>query len=79
MKSEMLEWIKDYFKNTPKAEIQKDWEEADNLNIKGTKAFEYIEFMQNTYRLPPGSSLKVPENLTPNFSGSFFLLILHHE
>lgn len=77
MKSEMLNWLREYLQNTPQQQLQKDWNEIEGLNFEGPKAYEYIGFMQRycCYGTPPGyllSHLELPKNTTPNYSESFF-------
>lgn len=75
----MLEQLKKYIQDTKPEELKKEWEKIEQLGFTGPKAFEYIEFLNDNYKLylpqfcnPKG--VNVPENMTPNFSGSFFLL-----
>jgi hypothetical protein len=75
----MLEQLKKYILETKPEDIKKEWEKIEQLGFTGPNAFEYIEFLNDNYKLllprfcePKG--VKIPENMTPNFSGSFFLL-----
>ena len=73
----MLEQLKKYLKETKRNEIQEDWKKIEQMGFKGPNAFEYIGFLEDKYRLllpqychPKG--VKIPKNMTPDFSGSFF-------
>jgi hypothetical protein len=75
----MLEQLKKYIRETSSDELRQEWEKVEQLGFTGPNAFEYIEFLNDNYKLflprfcePKG--VKIPENMTPNFSGSFFLL-----
>lgn len=35
--------LKEYFKNTPQEQLDKDWEEIKPLNNIGTDVLEYVE------------------------------------
>lgn len=35
--------LKDYFENTPKEQLDKDWEEIKHLNDVGSDVIEYTE------------------------------------
>jgi hypothetical protein len=82
MKSEMLSWLQDYIKVTPKEELQKQWSEIENLGFKAPNAYEYLNYLTYAYTYTYDSSgcllnnIKTPENMTPNFSESFFLVKL---
>lgn len=78
MKSEMLSWLREYIKSTPKEVISKEWEEIENMKLGGPNAFEYIEFLHQHYCYHEylgtvTNQIEIPKNMTPNFSGSFFL------
>ena len=49
MESEMLNWLKDYLKNTPTDQIKKEWKSIEDLGFKGPIAFEYLDFLHQTY------------------------------
>lgn len=75
----MLEQLKKYIRDTKPEDLKKEWEKIEKLGFTGPKAFEYIEFLDDNYKLLlPGfcnqKKVNVPENMTPNFSGSLFLL-----
>lgn len=82
MKSEMLSWLRNYIKVTPQDQLKKEWGEIENLGFNAPNAFEYISFLNCTYVYPYDSGgflsnkIKTPENMTPNFSESFFLVNL---
>ena len=40
----LYESLKNYFENTPKDVIEKDWKEMEHLNEIGPDAIEYAEF-----------------------------------
>lgn len=75
----MIEQLKKYFQDTKPEDLKREWEKIEQLGFTGPNAFEYIEFLNDNYKLylPQFSNpneVIVPENMTPNFSGSFFLL-----
>ena len=41
----LFERLKDYFENTPKDVIEKDWREIEYLNEIGPDVIEYAEFV----------------------------------
>lgn len=45
----LLEDIKNYFNNTPKDILEKDWKEIEYLNEIGPDVMEYIEFVKGYY------------------------------
>ena len=45
----LLESLKNYFKNTPKEELDKDWKEIEYLNEIGPDVFEYAEFVKANF------------------------------
>ena len=77
MESEMLMWLESYFQNTPKSQIQEDWKSIKDLKFQGPNAFEYLDFLNQTYCYePPQGYILNPSKIsncqTPNFSESFF-------
>lgn len=47
--SSLLEQIQDYFKNTSKEQIEKDWEEIKSWNNIGPTVDEYLESVMNRF------------------------------
>lgn len=47
--SSLLEQIQDYFKNTSKEQIEKDWEEIKPWNNIGITVDEYLEGVMNRF------------------------------
>lgn len=73
----MIEQLKKYFQDTEIEEIKSEWNKIEQLGFTGPTAFEYVEFLDENYKFllpqfchPKG--INIPENMTPNFSGSFF-------
>jgi len=50
--SKLLESLENYFRNTPKEQLDKDWEEIEYLNEIGPDVFEYAEFVKNQHFIP---------------------------
>ncbi|MBV7533041.1 hypothetical protein [Chitinophaga sp. sic0106] len=76
MKSEMLARLTEYLDNTSIEQLRKDWEEINCLEINSPNVFEYLDFLDGYSCNLEGclsEEIKVPENMVPNFSGSFFL------
>lgn len=81
MKSEMLNWLKDYIAYTPKSEMQQDWERVKSEDLNGPSAFDLI----NSWKEETGIGVCYMEDIgppiecivnkkkTPDFMGSFFL------
>lgn len=45
----LFESLKDYFENTPKDVIEKDWREIEYLNEIGPDVIEYAEFVREKF------------------------------
>lgn len=45
----LFESLKDYFENTPKDVIEKDWREIEYLNEIGPDVIEYAEFVRGNF------------------------------
>lgn len=45
----LFESLKDYFENTPKDVIEKDWREIEYLNEIGPDVIEYAEFVRENF------------------------------
>ena len=59
-------------------ELRLQWDMIKELNFKSPNAFEYLDFLDDSYCTPYSremcpQELISPENMTPNFSGSLFL------
>ena len=69
----ILEQLKEYFNNTPRDVIEKEWHEYDKYNEIGPTVGEYLAFMDliivKTERKPIEPT-KINE--TPNFYSEFF-------
>lgn len=46
-KSNLLQQLKDYFDNTPREVIEKEWHEYDKYNEIGPDVIEYLEYVNN--------------------------------
>jgi len=74
----MLNWLKEYLKDTPIETVKSEWKSIQERFPKGVNAFEYIELSKVVYRYSPPPE-KLPEinlssKMTSDFSGSFFLV-----
>jgi hypothetical protein len=47
LKSNLLNQLKDYFDNTPRDVVEKEWHEYDKYNEIGSKVNEYLEYINN--------------------------------
>jgi hypothetical protein len=77
MKSEMLQWLRDYIKETPAQQIQKEWQEIESLGLEGPNAFDYFDFLEYVYCPEPdiqcyNDNIKLSNKKTLMYSGSFF-------
>lgn len=45
----LLESLRNYFRNTPKEQLDKDWKEIEYLNEIGPDVFEYAEFVKANF------------------------------
>lgn len=45
----LFDSLKDYFKNTPKDVLDKDWKEIEYLNEIGPDVIEYAEFVRENF------------------------------
>lgn len=52
----LFESLKDYFENTPKDVIEKDWREIEYLNEIGPDVIEYAEFVRENF----GTAVSIP-------------------
>ena len=46
-KSDLLQQLKEYFDNTPREIVEKEWHEYDKYNEIGPKVNEYLEYVNN--------------------------------
>lgn len=57
MANEMLEWLRKYFEENPKEQIQKEWEEIEKkyppTGEYAVKAKDYIEYLNEIHPLKP--------------------------
>ena len=74
----MLVKLREHFEKTPFDQLKAEWEKVEKMGFQGPKAFEYIDYICEFHSptaerscLPDG--LLIPQNITPNFSGYFFL------
>ncbi len=78
MKSEMVNWLREYLRDTPAEEVKKDWKEIEELGLRGPNAYDYLEFMSDSYckvSYPPPreeNEVDLISKMTPEFSESFF-------
>lgn len=77
----MLNWLKEYVKNTPISVIQEEWREIEKAFPEGVNAKEYIKYSNALCDFncsPPDISntgfYTKSKKLTSNFSGSFFFV-----
>lgn len=70
---EILEQLKDYFNNTPRDIVEKEWHEYDKYNQVGPTVNEYLWFI-NQFLVKTERKIIVPTkiNETPNFYSEFF-------
>lgn len=54
--------LKEYFENTPKEQLDKDWEEIESLNDVGIDALEWTEFVKKIKPLDSDISQWVDKN-----------------
>lgn len=47
----LLDSLKNYFENTPKNVLDKDWKEIEYLNDIGPDVFEYVDFVKRNFIL----------------------------
>ncbi len=83
MENSWIEELRHHLKNEDKAKLKQEWAEIEALNLRGPNALEYVEFLCRHYTAEispcPSEDIEVEPNMTPNFSGSFFFVISHHE
>jgi|GEM_PF-1848595 len=78
MKSELLEKLSHYLAHTPEEVKQKDWEAVMEMELDGPDVESFLRFQASfafsceATALPP-TQVELPEHMTPDFSGSFFL------
>ena len=69
----ILEQLKEYFNNTPRDVIEKEWHEYDKYNEVGPTVNEYLAFLDQILvktERKPIEPTKINE--TPNFYSEFF-------
>lgn len=69
----ILEQLKEYFNNTPRDVIEKEWHEYDKYNEIGPTVNEYLAFINQIIvktKKKPIEPTKINE--TPNFYSEFF-------
>ena len=49
-KPDLLQQLKDYFDNTPREIIEKEWHEYDKYNEIGPTVKEYLEYVNKIYQ-----------------------------
>lgn len=78
MRSTMLERVREYLRNTDPVILKKEWAEIEQMQLKGPKAFEYIQYVNNFYSVPISDcyfeEVITPENMTPKYSEFFFVI-----
>lgn len=70
----ILEQLKEYFKNTPRDVVEKEWREYDKYNKIGPTVNEYLAFVSQVLvkaESKPIEPTKIDE--TPNYYSEFFL------
>lgn len=75
--SQMLQWLKEYIKNTPQEKIRENWEAIRSTEIESPNAFEYLKYLRECYcyeKSPDSYSFNQSEKYDSNFLESFFLL-----
>lgn len=78
MKSELLEKLNSYLASTPDAVLEKEWEAIEALKLGGPDVDTFLGFQNQFYyscEWPHQFAVQIelPQNMTPDFSGSFFL------
>lgn len=74
--------MKEFFASTSREELVKLWEQVKeeetdvNDKIKATEFLEFIDHFHREVIKVPISCFHEEQNLTPEYSGSFFCLIL---
>lgn len=51
-KHPILQKLEDYFNNTPKEQLEKDWEEIKQYQNIGPTMDEYIEYVERRFKKP---------------------------
>ncbi|MDQ3191287.1 MAG: hypothetical protein M3Q58_06820 [Bacteroidota bacterium] len=76
MESNMLSWLKDYLNSTPLEQVKKEWNEVEELGLRGPNVYEYLDFLEESYYdctwLPPEIELEMPKKRDSEFFGVFF-------
>ena len=69
----ILEQLKEYFNNTPRDVVEKEWREYDKYNKIGPTVNEYLAYINQILvksEIKPIESTKIDE--TPNYYSEFF-------
>lgn len=73
----MLTKLKAHIAKNGIAQVRKEWAEIEKIQFDGPFVFSYLEYLNEKYPVgscfEPPSNILFPENMAPNFSGSFFL------
>ena len=74
----MLEELKRYFRETPKEEVLRQWEETKDLDEVGPTVEEFLEYTEHFYKTTMEDPLTdkgiLNEKLSPEFTSGFFNL-----
>jgi hypothetical protein len=75
----MLNWLKEYLKETPLETAKSEFKAIQEKFPEGVNAFDYIEYSKVVYQcnIPPDIQtfeIILTSKLTSDFSGSFFLV-----
>ena len=62
MKNKILEGLQEYFKNTPREQVEKDWAKYDYLNSVGPTLKEFQDIQSNSKDIEPEIYNLVNEN-----------------
>ena len=76
----ILEQLKEYFNNTPRDVIEKEWREYDEYNKIGPTVNEYLAYVNQILvksERKPIKPTKIDE--TPNLFGVFFILLCYNK
>lgn len=63
----ILQQLKEYFNNTPRDVVEKEWHEYDKYNQIGPTVNEYLAF------ICPVETPKI--DVTPNYYSEFFIIL----
>lgn len=74
-----IEELKSHLDTTNFETLKSEWDEIEKLSFQGPNAFDYVDYFCWYYSAKnyPCRISKIEnfENMTPNFSGSFFCVI----